>query len=186
MTTVEFGSKRTSDRSLPPAVIENRYIRYRLTMRLSDAGLDQRQTKALYPNHRPPSSAHRSCAPRSLEPIVRWHPTKLRPSSPTSLTDPLPITASPELSPAASSNNQTRRRPTKEQSVGTRRFKSPRSHSSSLRRPIPTTPFLQMSSNDEVERPRDDLGRAADIVVADTLDIVRMALWASRTARTDC
>ena len=26
----------------------------RLTMRLSDAGLRQRQTKALYPNHRPP------------------------------------------------------------------------------------------------------------------------------------
>jgi hypothetical protein len=25
-----------------------------LTMRLSDAGLHQRQTKALYPNHRPP------------------------------------------------------------------------------------------------------------------------------------
>ena len=121
-------------------------------MRLSDAGLRQRQTKALYPNHRPPPWLNEDAAPRSLEPIVRWHPTKLRPSSPTSLTDPLPITASPELSPAASSNNQTRRRPTKEQSVGTRRFKSPRSHSSSLRRPIPTTPFLQMSSNDEVER----------------------------------
>ena len=44
----------------------------------------------------------------------------------------------------------------------------------------------QVSSNDEVERPRDHLWRAADIVVADRLDIVRMALWASRTARTDC
>ena len=44
----------------------------------------------------------------------------------------------------------------------------------------------QVSSNDEVERPRDDLWRAAELVVADRLDIVRMALWASRTARTDC
>jgi len=43
-----------------------------LTMRLSDAGFHQRQTKALYLNHRLPSLAHRSCAPRSLEPIVRF------------------------------------------------------------------------------------------------------------------
>jgi hypothetical protein len=44
----------------------------------------------------------------------------------------------------------------------------------------------QASSNDEVERPRDHLWRAADIVVADKLGIVRLALYASRTARTDC
>jgi hypothetical protein len=44
----------------------------------------------------------------------------------------------------------------------------------------------QVSSNDEVERPRDHLWRAADIVVAEKLDIVRLALYASRTARTDC
>src|SRR5580658_1604056 len=42
------------------------------------------------------------------------------------------------------------------------------------------------SSNDEVERPRDHLWRAADIVEAEKLDIVRLALYASRTARTDC
>jgi hypothetical protein len=44
----------------------------------------------------------------------------------------------------------------------------------------------QVSSNDEVERPRDHLWRAADIVEAEKLDIVRLALYASRTARTDC
>src|ERR1700678_3159455 len=44
---------------------------WHITMRLSDAGLRRRQTKALYPNHRPYSSAHRRRAPRSLEPIVR-------------------------------------------------------------------------------------------------------------------
>jgi hypothetical protein len=44
----------------------------------------------------------------------------------------------------------------------------------------------QVSSNDEVERPRDDLWRAADLVVADKLDSVRLALYASRTAPTDC
>ena len=44
----------------------------------------------------------------------------------------------------------------------------------------------QVSSNDEVERPRDHLWRAAEIVVADNLGIVRLALYASRTARTDC
>jgi hypothetical protein len=39
---------------------------------------------------------------------------------------------------------------------------------------------------DEVERPRDHLWRAADIVEADKLGVVRLALYASRTARTDC
>ena len=43
----------------------------RLTMRLSDAGLRQRQTKALYPDHQPPTLAHRRRDPRSLQPIVR-------------------------------------------------------------------------------------------------------------------
>jgi hypothetical protein len=42
-----------------------------LTMRLSDAGLHQRQTKALYPNHRLPPWLTEDAAPRSLEPIVR-------------------------------------------------------------------------------------------------------------------
>jgi hypothetical protein len=42
-----------------------------LTMRLSDAGLHQRQTKALNPNHRLPPSLIEDAAPRSLEPIVR-------------------------------------------------------------------------------------------------------------------
>jgi hypothetical protein len=40
-------------------------------MRLSDAGLRQRQTKALYPNHRLPPWPTEDAAPRSLEPIVR-------------------------------------------------------------------------------------------------------------------
>ena len=43
-----------------------------------------------------------------------------------------------------------------------------------------------VTPNDEVERPRDDLWRAADIVVAEGLDIVRLALYASRIAPTDC
>jgi hypothetical protein len=42
------------------------------------------------------------------------------------------------------------------------------------------------SPNDEVERPRDHLWRAADIVDADKSGIVRLALYASRTAPTDC
>ena len=45
---------------------------------------------------------------------------------------------------------------------------------------------VRHGSNDEVERPRDHLWRAADIVDAEKLDIVRLALYASRTARTDC
>src|ERR1700723_2442920 len=51
-------------------------------MRLSDARLRRRQTKLLYPNHRLPSLAHRRRHPRSLEPIVRCHPTKPRPCPP--------------------------------------------------------------------------------------------------------
>ena len=47
-------------------------------------------------------------------------------------------------------------------------------------------PTSNMRSNDEVERPRDDLWRAAEIVGADTLGIVRLALYASRIAPTDC
>jgi hypothetical protein len=42
-------------------------------MRLSDAGLRRRQTKLLYPNHRPPPWLTEDAAPRSLEPIVRSH-----------------------------------------------------------------------------------------------------------------
>jgi hypothetical protein len=44
----------------------------------------------------------------------------------------------------------------------------------------------QVSSNDEVERPRDHLWRAADMIEAHKLGIVRLALYASRTAPTDC
>src|SRR5580704_6324805 len=40
-------------------------------MRLSDAGLHRRQTKALYPNHRLPPWPNEERDPRSLEPIVR-------------------------------------------------------------------------------------------------------------------
>jgi hypothetical protein len=40
-------------------------------MRLSDAGLHQRQTKALNPNHRPPPWPNEDVASRSPEPIVR-------------------------------------------------------------------------------------------------------------------
>ena len=40
-------------------------------MRLSDAGLRLRRTKALYPNHRSPPWLTEHDAPRSLEPIVR-------------------------------------------------------------------------------------------------------------------
>jgi len=48
-------------------------------MRLSDARLRQRATKLIYPNHRLFPLAHRRRGPRSLEPIVRCHPTKLQP-----------------------------------------------------------------------------------------------------------
>jgi hypothetical protein len=42
-----------------------------LEMRLSDAGLRQRQTKLIYPKHRLPPWLKEDAAPRSLEPIVR-------------------------------------------------------------------------------------------------------------------
>ena len=42
-------------------------------MRLSDAGLHQRQTKAVYPDHLFPPWPNEDAAPRSLEPIVRLH-----------------------------------------------------------------------------------------------------------------
>jgi hypothetical protein len=54
----------------------------RLTMRLSDAGLRQRPTKLIYPDHRPHSLAYRRRGPRSFQPIVSCHPTKLRPCLP--------------------------------------------------------------------------------------------------------
>src|ERR1700719_1953424 len=41
-------------------------------MRLSEAGLRRRQTKALYPKHRFPPWLTEGAAPRSLEPIVRF------------------------------------------------------------------------------------------------------------------
>ena len=42
-------------------------------MRLTDAGLHQRQTKALYPKHRLPPWLNEAAVPRSLEPIVGRH-----------------------------------------------------------------------------------------------------------------
>ena len=45
-------------------------LRY-LTMGLSDAGLRQRQTKAVYPDHQPTPCLTEDAVPRSLEPIVR-------------------------------------------------------------------------------------------------------------------
>jgi hypothetical protein len=42
----------------------------RITMRLSDAGLHWRQTKALYLNHRPPPWPHRRREPRDRS--NRW------------------------------------------------------------------------------------------------------------------
>jgi hypothetical protein len=44
---------------------------WNLTIRLSDAGLRQRQTKAVNTNHRSPPWLTEGAAPRSLEPIVR-------------------------------------------------------------------------------------------------------------------
>ena len=40
-------------------------------MRLSDAGVCRRQTKLLYPNHRPPSWPNEDSTLRLLEPIGR-------------------------------------------------------------------------------------------------------------------
>jgi hypothetical protein len=40
-------------------------------MSLSDAGLRRRQTKLIYPDHRPSAWLTEDAAPRSLEPIVR-------------------------------------------------------------------------------------------------------------------
>jgi hypothetical protein len=40
-------------------------------MRLSDAGLRRRQTKLIYPNHRPSPWSTEDAVPRSLEPLVR-------------------------------------------------------------------------------------------------------------------
>jgi hypothetical protein len=45
-----------------------------LTMRLSDARLRRRQTKLIYPNHRPSPWLTEDATPRSLEPIVRSQP----------------------------------------------------------------------------------------------------------------
>ena len=45
---------------------------YRLTMRLSDAGLRCPQSKLIYTDHRSPPWLNEDVAPRSLEPIVRF------------------------------------------------------------------------------------------------------------------
>ena len=46
-------------------------VAWRLTIRLSDAGLRRRQTKLIYPNHRLPPWLNGDATRRSLEPIVR-------------------------------------------------------------------------------------------------------------------
>jgi len=49
-----------------------------LTMRLSDAGSRRRPTKLIYPHHRPPPWRNEVATPRSLEPIVRRQPQRIR------------------------------------------------------------------------------------------------------------
>jgi hypothetical protein len=51
-------------------------------MRLSDAGVRCRPTELIYPNHRLPPWLIEASTPRSLEPIVRCHPTKPQPCPP--------------------------------------------------------------------------------------------------------
>ncbi len=74
MTTVEVGSETPSKFSLRLIVTGSRRINFRLTMRLSDAGLRGPKAKLVYPDHRLPPWLTEDAAPRSLEPIVRgWH-----------------------------------------------------------------------------------------------------------------
>src|SRR5579863_4198079 len=54
MTTMEGRSKTSPDVSPHLDVIEYRFIRCRLTTRLSDAGLRRHPPKLVYPNHRLP------------------------------------------------------------------------------------------------------------------------------------
>ena len=49
---------------------ESHVTQWRLTMRLSDAGLRRHPTKLIYPDHRPAPWPTEVVAPRSLEPIV--------------------------------------------------------------------------------------------------------------------
>jgi hypothetical protein len=62
---------RRVDRRAATLVRRPADTKYRLTMRLSDAGFHQRQTKTLYPDHRLPPRLNEDATPRSLQPIVR-------------------------------------------------------------------------------------------------------------------
>ena len=66
-------AKGAFNRVLPvnPRIAPSSAIKVDLTMRLSDVGLRRRQTKLLYPNHRPPPWLIEDATPRSLEPGVR-------------------------------------------------------------------------------------------------------------------
>src|ERR1700722_4146265 len=78
--------------------------RIRLTMRLSDAGLRRRQTKPIYPDHRPPPWPTEDAAPRSLEPIViRYHHPLVSPDRPDPSRSVVRQKDYPKDSPAAKS-----------------------------------------------------------------------------------
>jgi hypothetical protein len=70
-TPMAIDNAKISPPSASEAATLRRCVIGPLTMRLSDAGLHQRQTKALDPNHRPPPWPTEDVASRSLEPEVR-------------------------------------------------------------------------------------------------------------------
>ena len=79
-----------------------------LTMRLSDAGVRRRQTKLLYPHHRPPPRLTEDAAPRSLEPLVRPRATRhISPSPLQSWPISRVLRQHACLSPSANSNVAT-------------------------------------------------------------------------------
>jgi hypothetical protein len=149
MATVEVGSKTSSDVSPHLAVTENRYIRCRLTMRLSDAGLRQRQTKALYPNHRLP--------PWLTEDATRDRSNRLLDGS---ADDGHCATFNGDTRGFLHEDLQSKRRP---RVPRTCTAMAPMELGSETTWDVPARLALaevlihQASSNDEVERPRDHL-----------------------------
>ena len=142
-------------------------------MRLSDAGLHQRQTKALYPHHRLSSLTQRRRHPRSLEPIVRRVAASVTCGHPISKPAVRPLCSKPILAQAPRVHRRPERQPfawarmqmPRQQLQRSKRTESPnpatyrvvpspihsalRETNISIRE---SCAHPQMSSNDEVER----------------------------------
>jgi hypothetical protein len=113
-------------------------------MRLNDAGLHQRQPKAVYPDHRPTPWRTEDAAPRSFEPIVRSQVLRTAIAQNTTA----------DTSPATRKNGASRSAPCRP--VATENPKKPKA-------PIPR-PKLEQSTSERRFRKKKTSGAATKAV----------------------